>query len=38
MVDKNWTVFFEHDPIRQAGKVTMDGKQYRLKETVIISE
>ena len=38
MVDKNWTVFFEHDPKRQAGKVTMDGKQYRLKETVIISE
>ena len=38
MVDKIWTVFFEHDPLRQAGKVTMDGKQYRLKETVIISE
>ena len=38
MVDENWTVFFEHDPLRQAGKVTMDGKHYRLKETVIISE
>ncbi len=38
MVDKNWTVFFEHDPLRQAGKITMDGKQYRLKETIIISE
>ena len=38
MVDKNWTVFFEHDPLRQAGKVTMDGKNYRLKEAVIISE
>ena len=38
MVDKNWTVFFEHDPLRQAGKVTMDAKQYRLKEKVIISE
>ena len=38
MVDKNWTVFFEHDPLRQAGKITMDGKQYRLKEKVIISE
>ena len=38
MVDKNWTVFFEHDPLRQAGKVTMDGKYYRLKESVIISE
>ena len=38
MVDKNWTVFFEHDPLRQAGKVTMDGKHYRLKEAVIISE
>ena len=38
MVDKNWTVFFEHDPLRQAGKVTKDGKHYRLKEAVIISE
>ena len=38
MVDKNWTVFFEHDPLRQAGKVTMDGKHYRLKESVIISD
>ena len=38
MVDKNWIVFFEHDPLRQAGKVTMDGKHYRLKEAVIISE
>ena len=38
MVDKNWTVFFEHDPLRQAGRVTMDGKNYRLKEAVIISE
>jgi len=38
MVDEDWTVFFEHDPLRQAGKVTMDGKHYRLKEAVIISE
>ena len=38
MVDENWTVFFEHDPLRQAGKVAMDRKQYRLKEAVIISE
>ena len=38
MVDKNWIVFFEQDPLRQAGKVTMDGKHYRLKEAVIISE
>ena len=38
MVDENWTVFFEHDPLKQAGKVAMDGKQYRLKEAVIISE
>ena len=38
MVDQDWTVFFVHAPLRQAGKVTMDGKHYRLKETVIISE
>ena len=38
MVEENWTVFFEHDPLRQAGRVTMDGKYYRLKEAVIISE
>ena len=38
MVEENWTVFFEHDPLRQAGRVTMDGKHYRLKEAVIISE
>ena len=38
MADENWTVFFEHDPLRQAGRVTMDGKYYRLKEAVIISE
>jgi len=38
MVDEDWTVFFEHDPLRQAGKVAMDGKHYRLKEAVIISE
>ncbi len=38
IVDENWTVFFEHDPFKQAGKVAMDGKQYRLKEAVIISE
>ena len=38
MVEENGTVFFEHDPLRQAGRVTMDGKYYRLKEAVIISE
>jgi hypothetical protein len=38
MVEENWTVFFEHDPLRQAGRVTMDEKRYRLKEAVIISE
>ena len=38
MVDENWTIFFEHDPVRQAGKVTIDGKNYRLKESVIISD
>ena len=38
MVDEDWTVFFEHDPLRQAGKVSTDGKHYRLKEAVIIGE
>ena len=38
IVDEDWIVFFEHDPIRQAAKVKFDGTQYNLKESVIISE
>ena len=37
IVDEDWIVFFEHDPIRQACKVKYNGKQYNLKETVVIS-
>jgi len=37
-VDENWHLFFEHDPIHQACTVQFDGKHYRLKESVTISE
>ena len=37
IVDEDWIVFFEHDPIRQACKVKYNGRQYDLKETVVIS-
>ena len=37
-VEENWTIFFEHDPLNQACKVHFDGKHFRLKKSVIISE
>ena len=37
-VEENWTIFFEHDPLHQACKVHFDGKHFRLKKSVIISE
>ncbi len=37
-VDENWHLFFEHDPIHQACTVQFDGRHYRLKESVTISE
>jgi glyoxylase-like metal-dependent hydrolase (beta-lactamase superfamily II) len=37
-VEENWTIFFEHDPLHQACKVHFDGKHFRLKRSVIISE
>lgn len=37
-VEENWILFFEHDPVHQACTVHFDGKHYRLKESVIISE
>jgi len=37
-VDEDWVLFFEHDPNHQACTVNFDGKHYRLKESVIISE
>lgn len=38
IVDEEWIVFFEHDPVFQAAKVQYDGKHYRLKESTTISE
>lgn len=38
IVDEEWIVFFEHDPVFQAAKVQYDGKHYRLKESATISE
>ena len=36
-VEENWILFFEHDPVHQACTVHLDGKNYRLKESVAIS-
>lgn len=38
IVDEEWSIFFEHDPVFQAAKVDFDGKHYQLKEGVTISE
>lgn len=38
IVDEDWIVFFEHDPIRQAGKVKKTANQYTLKESILVSE
>ena len=38
IIDEDWIVFFEHDPLMQAGKVKINGTQYSLKEPVVISE
>jgi len=38
IVEEEWIIFFEHDPVYQAGKVKYDGKHYQLQEGVIISE
>ena len=37
IVDEEWIIFFEHDPVHQAATVQFDGKHYRLKDSVIIS-
>ena len=36
-VEENWILFFEHDPVHQACTVHLDGKHYRLKESVAIN-
>lgn len=38
IVDEDCIIFFEHDPVHQAATVQFDGKHYRLKDSVIISE
>ena len=38
MVDENWILFFEHDPKLQACTVRQEGKHFKLKEAVTISE
>jgi len=38
IVDEEWILFFEHDPIHQGARVQFDGKHYGMKESVIISE
>lgn len=38
IVEDDWVIFFEHDPIHQAAKIQYDGKHYRLKESVTVSE
>ena len=38
IVDEDWIIFFEHDPVHQASSVQFDGKHYKLKDTVTISE
>jgi len=38
MVDENWILFFEHDPLIQACTIHRDGKHFKPKETVTVSE
>jgi len=36
--DEGWILFFEHDPIIQACTINHDGKNYLIKDKVIISD
>ena len=38
MYQKNWILFFEHDPNIQACRIGWDGKKYNIKQEIIISE
>ena len=38
MYGEEWILFFEHDPTHQSCTVQFDGKHYRLKESINISE
>ena len=38
IVNENWVLFFEHDPNIQACTIHQDGKYFKMKKPVIISE
>ena len=38
IIEEDWIIFFEHDPLYQAGTVQFNGKHYQLKESITISE
>ena len=38
IVNENWVLFFEHDPNIQACTIHQDGKHFKMKNPVIISE
>ena len=38
MYEKNWVLFFEHDPNFQACTIDCDGNKYNKKNSVTISE
>jgi len=38
MFEKEWILFFEHDPNFQACIINWDGKKYSMKKDVIVSE
>ncbi len=38
IVDENWTLFFEHDPLVEACSVSFNGRHYHRKDPVVLSE
>jgi glyoxylase-like metal-dependent hydrolase (beta-lactamase superfamily II) len=38
IVEEEWIVFFEHDPVHQACTVQFNGKHFQLSKSVTISE
>ena len=38
IVEEEWIIFFEHDPVYQACTVQFNGKQFQLNKSVTISE
>jgi hypothetical protein len=37
IVEEEWIIFFEHDPVHQACTVGFDGKHYQLNKSITIS-